>query len=86
MKGIKKFDYSANLVLYIGFMLGLVAIYASKYDLRRQFIIVFLMIAFYLSWGFVFHHLRRDASKWLMYEYLLVGLIGLLASFLVFLL
>jgi len=82
----KKFDNIWNLVLYLGFAIGLVGIYFSKFDARRQFIVLLLMIAYYLIWGFVFHHLRRDATRWLMFEYLLIGLIGLLAGFLIFLL
>jgi len=81
----KHFDKLANLVLYGGFILGLAGVYFSRFDSRRQFVVILLMVTFYLVWGFVFHHLRRDAARWLMFEYLLIGLIALLSSILVFL-
>jgi len=85
MKVNKHFDKFAHLILFGGFILGIAAIYLSRFDSIRQFTVILLMVSFYLLWGFVYHHLRRDAAKWLMFEYLIIGSIALLSSVLVFL-
>lgn len=71
-------------VLYVGMVFGVLAIYSSRSDAGSQATVLMLMIAFYLTWGLVFHHLRGDATKKLLFEYLLISAISLLAALFVF--
>lgn len=80
MKDKKHLDKLAHLVLYAALVLGAVAIYLVRFDSKKQFIAILFMIGFYLIWGFVYHNLKKDASKKLMVEYLLIASITLLAS------
>lgn len=79
----KHLDKFAHLFLYFGFVVGAVAIYMAKYDPTRQFLVIVLLVAFYMLWGFSYHHAKREASGRLYLEYLLVALIALLAGFFV---
>ena len=73
----------AHLFLYFGFAVGAVAIYLAKYDPTRQFLVIVLLVAFYVLWGFSYHHAKKEASGRLFLEYLLIALIALLAGFFV---
>ncbi len=74
----------AQTLLYFGFVVGAVAVYVSRYDSRRQFLIVLLLIAFYLIWGFSYHSGKKDLKKRVFLEYLVISLIALLAAVIVF--
>jgi len=84
MKKIKEIDKIAHVILLIGLVVGAVAIYSSRFSATRQLVVILLLIAFYLIWGYVYHHLRGDASRKLMIEYLVIGSIALLTSIFVF--
>jgi len=73
-----------HLILYLGFIIGAVAIFIWRFDGERQFMIVLLLVAFYLIWGYSYHSTKRDLCRKLILEYLAISLIGLLAAFVVF--
>ena len=73
-----------HLILYLGLVLGAVAIFIWRFDGGRQFMIVVLLVAFYLIWGYSYHSTKRDLCRKLILEYLAISLIGLLAAFVVF--
>jgi uncharacterized membrane protein YfcA len=79
----KKIDKLAHLFLYFGYVVGAVAIYMARYNPTRQFFVIILLVAFYVLWGFVYHHAKREASGRLFLEYLLIALIAILAGFFV---
>jgi len=79
----KKLDKLAHLFLYFGFVVGIVAIYLARYNPTRQFLVVVLLVAFYVLWGFVYHHSKKEATGRLFLEYLLIALIAVLAGFFV---
>lgn len=80
----KSVEAVAHSILYLGFILGAVAIFIWRFDTNRQFLIVCLLVAFYLIWGYSYHTLKRDISRRLILEYLAISLIGILAAFVVF--
>ncbi len=79
----KNSDKIAHAVLYGVLALGAVAIYLVRFSAKLQFLVILYMVAFYLIWGFVYHHLRQDASKKLMIEYLVIASIALVAGYFV---
>jgi len=81
----KHLDKLAHVFLYAALMLGVVAIYFSRFNSTRQFLVVLLMIVFYLIWGQVYHYLKRDVSQKLMLEYLIIALLSLLSAYFVLL-
>lgn len=81
----RHFDKLAHSLLVAGLFLGAVAVLRYKNDAQAQFLATILTVAFYISWGFVFHHIKRDFAKKLAFEYLALGAIALAAAVLVFL-
>lgn len=79
----KHLEKLAHLFLYFGYLVGIVAIYLARYNPTRQFLVIVLLVAFYVLWGFVYHHAKREASGRLFLEYLMIALIALLAGFFV---
>lgn len=80
----KTLDIIAHVVLYFGLAVGASAVFLSRFDENKQFLLILLLVAFYLLWGYLYHELRRDLTRKLFGEYLLVALIALAAGFLVF--
>lgn len=80
----KNIDKLAYILLFFGLSLGAISIYTFRFSSTRQFVVIMFLIAFYLTWGFVYHHLRGNATKRLMIEYLIIGAIAALTSFFVF--
>jgi len=81
----KHFDKFAHVFLYAALVIGAIGVYLSRFNSQRQFTVVLLLVVFYLIWGFAYHHLKGDANKKLMIEYLIIAVIALLASFFVLL-
>lgn len=79
------FDKLAHILLFSGLILGGMAVYTYRNDAQVQFLAIALTVAFYVSWGFVFHHIKGDLVKKLVFEYLALGVIALAAAVLVFL-
>ncbi len=79
----KQRDILAHIFLYFGLGVGALGIFLSRFDSIRQFLVILLLVVFYLIWGFVYHHLKRDATRNLMVEYLIIALISLLAAYFV---
>ncbi len=73
-----------HMTLYLGLIIGVVAIYIWRFDVARQFWIVSILVGFYLIWGFSYHGARGNLTRKLIYEYLAISLISLLAAFIVF--
>lgn len=78
-----KLDTLWHLLLYFGLIIGTVAVLLSRYDAKRQFLILVLLVAYYLTWGMAYHHSKRDATKKLFIEYVLIAGIALGAGYLV---
>lgn len=79
----KKHDLTWHLFMYIGLAVGALGVFLSRYDATRQFVVLALLVLFYLVWGFAYHHTKGDADRRKMLEYLFIGLIAVLAGFLV---
>ena len=77
-------DRTAHTLLYFGFVVGVVAIFLSRFDAKRQLAIVLLLIGFYLIWGYSYHSARKDLSRRVIFEYLAISLISLLAAIVIF--
>lgn len=78
-----KLDAFWHLFLYLGLAVGFAAVYLSRFSAGRQFIILMLLVLFYLVWGFAYHHTKGDINRKVSLEYLFIGLIALLAGYLV---
>lgn len=80
----KTTDRAAHTLLYFGFIVGVVALFAAQADSRRQLLIVLMLVTFYLIWGYSYHSTRKDLNKRVIFEYLAIALISLLAAFTIF--
>ena len=81
----RNLDIIAHAVLYFGFFVGGLAVLFSRFNENRQFLLITLLVLFYLLWGYLYHDLRKDLTRKLFGEYLIIALIALAAGFLVFL-
>ncbi len=73
----------AHLILVLGLAIAVVAFFrASGPDGR--FLVVLAATVFYLTWGFLYHHLRRDISAKLLLEYLAIAAIASVVNVIVF--
>lgn len=81
----KHYDILLHILLYSGVGIGLLAIWLLRYDNLARFLVILSMVIYYLVWGLIYHYLKRDLNKKIIAEYLLIGAIGLVAGYLVFL-
>lgn len=82
---VKNFDNIAHVGLLIGFMVGAVAIFTLRFDSSAQFLVVLVMAVFYLVWGLVYHHIKRDFNLKLFFEYVAIAGLSIASAVLVFL-
>ena len=80
----RKIDVIAYLILFGVFLLGAFAVYGLQGDGRAQLNIILALAAFYLIWGLIFHHIKSDLDKWLLFEYLAIAAISVACGVLVF--
>lgn len=81
MKHIEKW---AHLVLIGGFLVGSISFFRAPAG-EGRFLVVFSMTLFYLVWGLLYHHIRRDLSYKILLEYLAIAAIASVVNILVFL-
>lgn len=81
---MKHFDIFSYIFLIFGFVIGALAVYSSRFDAVRQFVIILTLCIYYLLWGSIYHWLKGDLKRSLIAEYLLVAAIAAAAAFLVF--
>ncbi len=81
---MKRFDTLAYISLYSVLVIGAAIVYKLRFDSLYQFLVILLLCAFYLVWGFAFHYLKKDASTRLFLEYLIIAAIAVFAAYLVF--
>jgi len=76
-----------HLWYYVSFLaveltgLGLIFYLADK---NLQFLTVCFMASFYIGWAILHHYHHHNISIKIMIEYILIGLLGVVVSFLVF--
>jgi len=77
-----------HLLYYIVFLaveltgLGLLMILSD--DRFMQFIVICFMSTFYVGWSILHHYHHHDVTIKIVVEYILIGLLGVVISFLVF--
>ena len=81
---MKHIDIVAHICLLFGLVVGTVAIFRLRYDNVAQFLVILILAAFYLLWGIVYHNLKRDLDRKLLFEYLLIAAIVVVVGLLVF--
>lgn len=81
---MKHFDTLIHILLFLGFAIGGGAIWWLRYDSLRQFLVIIILVIFYLLWGVVYHSLKKDLTKKLFIEYLILAGIAIVVGFLVF--
>lgn len=81
---MKRFDTLAYICLYSVLVIGAAIVYKLRFDSMYQFLVILLLCAFYLIWGFAFHNLKKDATSRLYLEYLIISAIAVFAAYLVF--
>jgi len=81
---MKRFDTLAYVCLYSVLAVGAAIVYKLRFDSMYQFLVILLLSAFYLIWGFAFHNLKKDATSRLYLEYLIIAAIAVFAAYLVF--
>lgn len=80
----KHYDILLHIILYFGISIGVLAVWFLRYDNLGRFLVIGAMVMYYLVWGLTYHYLKRDLDKKIIAEYLLIGAIGLVAGYLVF--
>lgn len=81
---MKKLDILAHIFLIFGLIVGSVAVYRLRFDSTSQFLVILIITLFYLLWGTTYHHIKGEITKKLLFEYLIISLIVVIAGFLVF--
>lgn len=82
-KKFRAFDIWAHSVLILGIFVGIAGYMRVRFDAQKGFLAVALSALYYVIWGFVYHNLRGDFNRKLMFEYLIIAGIALAAGFLV---
>lgn len=62
--------------------LGLLLLLSS--DKFMQFMVVCFMSSFYIGWSILHHYHHHDITIKIVVEYILIGLLGVVISFLIF--
>lgn len=81
---VKFLDTIAHLLLFLGIVVAALAFWGLRSQVGVQLLVVFLAVTFYIFWAIVYHSARRDLSKKLFLEYLLVAAIACVVGILVF--
>lgn len=81
---MKHFDILAYILLFLVLGIGAAVFYQVRFNPAKQFLVVILLSSFYLFWGILYHYQRRDLSRKLFLEYLLIAAIAAAVGFLVF--
>jgi len=81
---MKKLDFLAHLLLFLGVIIATIAFWGLRYQAGAQLLVVFTLVVFYIFWALVYHYTKRDLSKKLFLEYLLVAAISCVVAILVF--
>lgn len=82
----RQFDILAHLLLMAALAIGGIAFFRSRISSQDQFLVILAMVFFYLAWGLVYHLGRRDLTKKVYLEYLLISGIASVAGVLIFIL
>lgn len=80
----KFLDTIAHLLLFLGIAVAALAFWGLRFQAGAALLVVFLAVTFYIFWAAVYHCARRDLSKKLFLEYLLVAAIVCVVGILVF--
>lgn len=81
---MKKLDLFSHILLFLGVLIAAVAFWGLRYQAGAQLLVIFTLVTFYIFWALVYHFTRRDLSKKLFLEYLLVAAICSVVGILVF--
>lgn len=81
---MKRLDAIAHLLLFLGVVIGAVAFWSLRYQQGTQLFVIFTLVTFYIFWAIVYHYTKKDLTKKLFLEYLLVGAICAVVGILVF--
>jgi len=82
-KKLKAFDFWGHAVLVFGLAVGVIGYLRIRFDSQKAFLVIALSALYYVIWGFVYHNLKGDFNRKLLFEYLLIAGIALVASYLV---
>lgn len=80
---VRALDFWAHTVLVLGILVGTAGYLRVRFDNQKAFLIVALSALYYVIWGLVYHNLKGDFAKKLLFEYLIIAGIALAAGFLV---
>lgn len=72
------------ILLFFAFAMGAVSFLRFRFDPFYQFSMLIVLSIFYFVWGMFYHHLRRDLTIKVFWEYLAIWVICMLASVMVF--
>lgn len=81
---VKYLDTLAHLLLFLGISVAGFAFWGLRYDQNAQLLVIFTVVTFYIFWAVVYHFTKREMSKKLFLEYLLIGAICSVVGILVF--
>lgn len=77
-----------HLWYYIVFLtveaIGLGLLLLLSYDRFMQFMVICFMSSFYIGWSILHHYHHHDVTAKIVVEYILIGLLGVVISFLIF--
>lgn len=81
---MKVLDTLAHILLFLGVVIAGIAFWGLRYQAGAQLLVILTLVTFYIFWALVYHYTKRDLSKKLFLEYLLVAAICSIVGILVF--
>ena len=82
----RNFDILAHLLLMAALAVGGLAFLRVRFAAQDQLLVILAIVFFYLAWGLIYHYARRDLSRRVYLEYLLIAAIASVAGVLIFIL
>jgi hypothetical protein len=81
---LRYLDTLAYLLLFLGIAVAVFAFVGLRYDSEAQLLVIFTLVVFYVFWALIYHFSKKEVSKKLFLEYLLIGAICSVVGILVF--
>lgn len=81
---MKRLDFFAHILLILGILIAGIAFWGLRYQGNAQILVIFTLVIFYIFWALVYHYTKRNLTRKLFLEYLLVAAICTVVGILVF--
>lgn len=70
-------NLTSYLILFSGLIIGFFFFLFFSYNRQLQLVIGIFLSLYYLSWGVINHLLKKDLTLKVLFEYILISLLGI---------